>query len=67
MDQLLLRADEVSRALGLGRSKVFLMMARGELPSVHIGRSVRVPARALEQWVEQQSTEAGTSQRQEDQ
>jgi excisionase family DNA binding protein len=42
MDQLLMRAEEVARALGLGRSKVYEMMQSGELPVVRIGRSVRV-------------------------
>jgi excisionase family DNA binding protein len=52
MDQrLLLRAEEVRMLLGIGRSKVFEMMARGELPVVRMGRSVRVPREALEQWI----------------
>ena len=53
MDRLLLRPDEVQRALGLGRSKTYQMMATGELPVVRIGRSVRVPAEALRRWVEE--------------
>jgi excisionase family DNA binding protein len=51
VDQLLLRAEEAAKVLGLGRSKVFAMLSRGELPVVRIGKSVRVPAKALEQWV----------------
>jgi excisionase family DNA binding protein len=51
MDQILLRADEVARALRLGRSKVYEMMQTGELPVVRIGRSVRVARAALEDWV----------------
>ncbi len=51
MDTLLLRAEEVQKVLGLGRSKVYEMMAAGELPTVRIGRSVRVPAAALAEWV----------------
>ena len=51
MDQLLLRAEEVARALGLGRSKVYELMATGNLPTVRIGRAVRVPADALRDWV----------------
>ncbi len=55
MDQLLLRAEEVQKALSLGRSTVYQMMASGELPIVRIGRSVRVPADALRDWVERQA------------
>ena len=56
MDQLLLRAEEVQKALSLGRSTIYQMMASGELPIVRIGRSVRVPADALRDWVEHQAT-----------
>ncbi len=52
MDQLLLKAEEVAKALGLGRSKVYEMMQSGELPVVRIGRSVRVSRSALAAWVE---------------
>ena len=55
MDQLLLRAEEVRQALGLSRSKIYEMMASGELPVVRIGRSVRVPADALREWVAHQA------------
>jgi excisionase family DNA binding protein len=58
LEQLLLRADECAKVLGLGRSKVFMMLSSGELPSVRIGRSVRVPAKALERWVEERCVEA---------
>jgi excisionase family DNA binding protein len=52
-ERLLLRADEVARRLSLSRAQIYLMMASGELPTLRQGRAVRVPARALEQWVEQ--------------
>lgn len=55
---LLLRAEEAARLLGLGRSKVFEMMASGELPAVKIGRAVRLPRAALERWVAAQSDRA---------
>ena len=47
MEKLLLRADEVREALGLSRSKIYEMMANGELPTVRFGRSTRVPMDAL--------------------
>jgi excisionase family DNA binding protein len=52
---MLLRAEEVALQLGLGRTKVFEMLAAGELPVVRIGRNVRVPRRSLEQWVDAQT------------
>jgi excisionase family DNA binding protein len=51
---LLLRPSEVAETLGLSRSKVFELLAAQELPSVHIGRSTRVPRMQLENWIEAQ-------------
>jgi excisionase family DNA binding protein len=52
METTLLRAPEVARRLDLGESTVRQMMRRGELPVVRFGRAVRVPARALEIYIE---------------
>ena len=35
----------------LRRSKVYEMLAQGDLPSVRIGGSVRVPVAALDDWI----------------
>jgi len=51
MEPLLLKAGDVAKLLGLGRSKVFAMLAVRELPVIRIGRSVRVPRAALEDWI----------------
>jgi excisionase family DNA binding protein len=37
--------------LGIGRSTVYELIARGELETVHIGRSCRIPTAAVEQYV----------------
>ena len=58
MEPLLLKAGDVAKLLGLGRSKVFGMLAVGELPVVRIGRSVRVPRAALEDWIAEQTQHA---------
>src|SRR6266849_3455220 len=50
-ETLLLDSREVSRLLGIGRTKAFEMMARAELPVVRIGRCVRVPRGALADWI----------------
>lgn len=47
----LLTAKEVQQVLGLGLSKVYDMMARGELPTLRIGRLVRVPRSGLMEWI----------------
>ena len=47
----LLDSRAVAVVLGVGRTKVFEMMARHDLPTIHIGRCVRVPRRALADWI----------------
>ena len=51
MEPLLLKAADVAELLGIGRSKVFAMLAAGELPVIRLGRPVRVPRSALEGWI----------------
>lgn len=57
-DTWLLDSREVSRVLGIGRTKVFQMMARAELPVVRVGRCVRVPRAALDQWMQSRTVPA---------
>ena len=59
MDRLLLRPVEAAEAIGIGRSKVYELLASGELPSIRIGGSVRVPVAALQAWIERQLAERG--------
>jgi excisionase family DNA binding protein len=56
MEQILLTVTEAAKRLSLGRATAYQLVQRGELPVVRIGRAVRVPARALDQWVEQHTT-----------
>ncbi len=53
--RLLLRIPEVAKALGLGRTKVYELIAAGELPVIRLGRAVRVSVTALQKWVEEQN------------
>ena len=48
---LLLKAPEVAALLRIGRTKVYNMMASGELPVVRLGKALRVPKRALVEWL----------------
>ena len=54
MDRMLLRPPEVAEVLGIGRSKVYELLAQGTLPLVRVGRSIRVPAVELRRWVEEE-------------
>jgi excisionase family DNA binding protein len=50
----MLRLTEVAELLSVSRTKVYELVASGEIPSLHLGRSRRVPLRALREWVDQQ-------------
>jgi excisionase family DNA binding protein len=48
---LLLTIRETAALLSVGRTTVYELVAAGELETVHIGRSVRVPADAAASFV----------------
>lgn len=48
----LLTADEAGALLGIGRSLLWSLAARGELPSLHLGRLRRFRRSALLAWIE---------------
>jgi excisionase family DNA binding protein len=48
---LLYHVEDAARLLAIGRTKAYELVSSGDLPSIHIGRSVRVSAAALEDWV----------------
>jgi excisionase family DNA binding protein len=50
-EQLLFRPDEAAQRLGIGRTKVYELMAAGQLRSVKIGAARRVSATALAEFV----------------
>ncbi len=54
MEKLLLKPSEVTQILGIGRSLVYELIARKEIPSVRIGRCIRVRRAALEEWLDKQ-------------
>jgi excisionase family DNA binding protein len=52
MEPVLLKPEEAARALGLGRSKIYQLLATGALPSLTIGRSRRIHRDALESFIQ---------------
>ena len=50
-EKRLLTVAEAARRLGIGRSHAYIYVLRGELESVKLGRSRRVPAEAIEAFV----------------
>lgn len=51
MDKLLYDPREAARLLSISRTKVYELMAAGLLASVRIGRSRRIPAQALRDFI----------------
>jgi prophage regulatory protein len=54
MEKLLLKPSEVTQILGIGRSLVYELIARKEIPSVRLGRCIRVPTESLQRWLRDQ-------------
>jgi excisionase family DNA binding protein len=50
---LLLNIPQVAKALGLGRTKVYELIAMEGLPVIRFGRAVRVSHLSLQQWLAQ--------------
>jgi excisionase family DNA binding protein len=57
----LLTIPQVATALSLGRSTVYELVQRSQLPVVRIGRAVRIHVRDLELFAEQLRQDAGAS------
>ncbi len=55
---LLLRVDQAAKMLQIGRNKVYQLAATGEIPSLHIGRQLRIPAEELRAWIRDQAAGA---------
>jgi excisionase family DNA binding protein len=56
---MLLSPVEAAKVLGIGRSSLYLLMQSGDLPSVQIGRSRRIPVAALDEFVHRLRDDAG--------
>ena len=55
-ERLLLTVEEAARRLGIGKTLAWELVWDGVLPSVRLGRCVRVPLRALEEWIAETAT-----------
>ena len=48
-----LKVPEVAEMLQIARSRAYELVGSGEIPSVRIGRSVRVSRKELDRWLEE--------------
>jgi putative molybdopterin biosynthesis protein len=51
MEVRLLKSDEVAELLHISRSMAYLLMKRGDIPTVRIGSSVRVRPEDIDQYI----------------
>jgi excisionase family DNA binding protein len=49
-----LKVQEVAEVLRIARSRAYELVGSVEIPSVRIGRSVRVSRKELDRWIEEQ-------------
>lgn len=48
---MLLSVPEAARMLRIGTTLAYELIGHGDLPHVRLGRALRVPRRALEEWI----------------
>ena len=58
-ERLLLTVEEAARRLGIGRTLAWRLVRSGDLPSIRLGRLVRVPQSALQVWLDRRSNGTG--------
>jgi excisionase family DNA binding protein len=52
MDPILLRPAKAAQLADISRSVAYDLIARGEWPSVRVGRSLQVPVKDLLAWID---------------
>ena len=57
--RILVRVVEAAEMLSLGRSKTYALVKAGEIPSVKIHGSLRIPVDSLHEWLRKQVENAG--------
>jgi excisionase family DNA binding protein len=57
----LLTVPEVALYLRISRNLAYALVARNDIPSLHLGRLIRVPRRELDEWVASEATDAGAA------
>lgn len=53
-ERILLTVEEAAKLTSLGRSRTYALVASGAIPSIKIGRSIRIPRLEFEAWVHDQ-------------
>lgn len=59
IEPLALKVEQVAQLLAVSRSQAYALVRAGRIPSVKVGNAIRVPRRALEAWLDEQTRRAG--------
>jgi len=54
-ESAMLTVDEVKKILRIGTNKAYEMVAQKKIPSIKLGNSIRVPRKALMDWIEKEA------------
>ncbi len=54
-ERLLLRVSEACKMLSVSRATMYELVKDGTVPSIQLGKEIRIPVEALRKWVEDQS------------
>ncbi|HHY33346.1 MAG TPA: helix-turn-helix domain-containing protein [Firmicutes bacterium] len=54
-EKLLLTVTEAAQMCGYSRSFLYEAINRGEIPTIRLGRTCRIPASWLRRWIEEQT------------
>ena len=57
METRLLKSDEVAEILQVSKAHAYVLMKRGEIPTVRIGKIVRVRLEDLERYIEEKAAQ----------
>lgn len=57
MEQILLTVEQAARTLAISRTRVFALIGSGELESIKLGGSRRIPRDAIQRFVDTQVSE----------
>ena len=63
MEEQLLKSEEVARILHVSRSFAYLLMKRGDIPTVRVGNAVRVLPQDLERYIQERHSKNETDTR----
>lgn len=55
MDKLTLSVDEAAALSGIGRDRLYELTRRADFPALRFGRSIRIPRRLFEEWIEREA------------